>query len=79
MQQPDLINGVIHQWSLNTFSRTGSGSVKGACAKELCVVKGIYLPLTGSDQALSWWLRPLMGAIETTYINLLKSWQASWG
>ena len=69
--QLDLINGMIHYWFLNTFSRAGSGSVKGACVRILCVGEGIHLPLTGSDQPLSWCLRPLMGQWKTI-INFLK-------
>ena len=68
---PDLINRVIHQWLLNAFSRDGSGSVKGACARDLRVGEGIYLPLTGSVQTLSLHLRPLMGQWKTI-INFLK-------
>ncbi len=69
--QPDLINGVIHYWLLNAFSRDGSGSVKGACARNLRVGEGIYMPLTGSVQSLSLHLRPLMGHWKTI-INFLK-------
>ncbi len=69
--QPDLINGMVHYWSLNTFSRASSGSVKGACAWTLCGGEGIYLPLRGSDQALSWCLRPLMRQW-ITIINFLE-------
>lgn len=74
--QPDLINRVTHYWFLNASSRAGSGSVKGALARNLCVGQGIYLPLTGSDQTLSWRLRPLMGQLKQgqlkTIINFLK-------
>jgi hypothetical protein len=59
--QPDLINGAIHQGLLNASSWAGSGSVKGACGMKWCVGEGIYLPLTGSEQTISWRLRPLMG------------------
>jgi len=45
---------------LNAFLRHDAGSVKGACEDASCVGRGIYLPLTGSDHALSWRLRHLM-------------------
>ena len=70
--ESDLIKREIHLWSLNAFSRTGSGSVKGDCEKGLCAVKGIYLPLTGSDQALSWRLRLLMGQLKTLLLTSLN-------
>ena len=58
--QPDPIERPLHQRILNAFLRYDSGSVKGACEMALCEGRGIYLPLTGSDQAFSWRLRPLM-------------------
>lgn len=58
--QPDFINGAFHQWLLNAFLRAEPGSVKGACGMNLCAGRGIYMPLTGSDQTFYWRLRPLM-------------------
>lgn len=58
--QLEHLNGASHQWLLHASLRAEQGSVKGACGMNLCAGEGIYLPLTGSDQALSWRLRPLM-------------------
>ena len=69
--QPDLINGAIHQGLLNASPRAGSGSVKAAYGLILRAGEGIYLPLTGSFQTLSWRLRPLMG-LSNIVNNFLK-------
>lgn len=61
-----------HQTFVSASSMNDSGSVKGACVMALCVEKGIYLPLTGSDHALSWRLRALMG--NEIIVNNFLNW-----
>jgi len=75
---PDLINGTIHQGLLNASSWAVPGPVKGVCGVIVRMAEGIYWPLTGSGQTISWRLRPLMGDPNIVN-NFLKFCSLNWG
>lgn len=70
--QHNQFNITFHQLLLVAFSLYGQGPVKGAHRVALCVLPGIYIPLTGSGHTITLRKRQLMDGrkIVNNFLNL---------